>query len=119
MATDPLYSNPDTTSVEPHFSFDGEAVLAPPGTKAPPRPPGMERKPWPSDQQFGWECHEFDGEAVPAPPGTKAPPRPPGLERKPRHPEPASGTPEQQLDGIICQLEALLAHVKSLRGRTD
>ena len=46
MATDypPADGNPYRFGAEDVWFFDGGAVVPPPGTMAPPRPPGMERR---------------------------------------------------------------------------
>jgi hypothetical protein len=62
--------------------FECEAIPLPPGTKAPPRPPGRGRvagRELPAIDPF----EVFECEAIPLPPGTPAPPRSPGLERSP------------------------------------
>lgn len=65
------------------FFLEGEAIIPPPGTMPPSRPPGKERNPAPPGTMPGWECAEFTGPAEIPPPGTMPPPRPPGKERNP------------------------------------
>lgn len=72
--------NPHSLLTDPVDVFDVVAIPLPPGTKAPPRPQGKERKPgqeWPVTEPF----ETFECQAIPLPPGTPAPPRPPGRER--------------------------------------
>ena len=72
------HSNPNSFLVGGFEVFECEAIPVPPGTPAPPRPPGRDRTVWnPVTEPF----EVFDCEAIPMPPGTPAPPRPPGRER--------------------------------------
>jgi hypothetical protein len=42
-------SDPHTFNDEPFFTFDCPVIRCPPGTKAPPRPPGRPRPVYPDD----------------------------------------------------------------------
>jgi hypothetical protein len=84
MPDDPhaRHTQPETFLTDEFLIFDVEATPVSPGTKAPPRPPGKERRPGqelPVTEPF----EIFECEAIPVPPGTPAPPRPPGRERSP------------------------------------
>ena len=101
---------------------DSVVIPLPPGTKAPPRPPGRERVP---GQELPMEgpFEIFECKAIPLPPGTKAPPRPPGKERL----RPADGAPASPpIDELITRVESALAtlqealqQLKNLRGRAS
>src|SRR5438045_2411346 len=108
--------NPHSLLTDPVDVFDEVAVPVPPGTKAPPRPPGRERIPGrelPVTEPF----EIFDCQAVPLPPGTKAPPRPPGKERTAR-PAPAADPVAvliTQIESALQTIHAALAEIKQIQ----
>jgi hypothetical protein len=115
------HSNPDSFLYPPADIFDGVAIPMPPGTKAPPRPPGRERVP---GQELPAEgpIEIFECNAIPVPPGTKAPPRPPGKERRPIPPVPVPSS--APIDALVLRIESALAtiqealaEIKDLRSR--
>lgn len=114
--------NPYTLLTDPVDVFDTVAVPVPPGTKAPPRPPGRERAPGlelPVTEPF----EIFECQAIPVPPGTKAPPRPPDKERVVLS-QPAAGPASTQIDALVTRIESALqsiqdalAQIKHLHGK--
>ena len=88
MATEypPADGNPYRFGVEGVYFFDGAVVVPPPGTMAPPRPPGMERRL--------------------RPPGTAAQPEP----------EPDVPTLVARIESALETIHAALAEIKRLQG---
>jgi hypothetical protein len=115
--------NPHSFLSPPAEIQDCVAIPLPPGTKAPPRPPGRERVPGqelPAEGPFEiFECN-----AIPLPPGTKAPPRPPGKERRPIPTDSVPASPP--IDELVTRIEAALVtlqealqQLKNLHGRAS
>jgi hypothetical protein len=94
------------------YFCEGEAVIPPPGTMAPPRPPGMERVSLAPGEARGWEYVEVGGEEAIIPPlGTMPPPRPPGMERRLRPPSEQSATvsqPQPEVTELVSRIESAL-----------
>src|SRR5207302_7822009 len=110
MATDPTPNDgkPLLVGAEYVYFCDGAAIVPPPGTMAPHRPPGMERVPLPPGTTRGWEYAEVGGDAalIP-PPGTMAPPRPPGMERQLRQSATAT-QPQPEVAALVARIESAL-----------
>lgn len=116
------YSNPHTYLSEEVAFLECKSIPIPPGTKAPPLPPGRERVPGQELPPTG-PFEVFECKGVPVPPGTKAPPRPPGKERI-RSADVAPSTPP--IDELVTRIESALAtlqdalqQLKNLRGRAS
>jgi hypothetical protein len=116
------HSNPHSFLDPPVDFLEAEAIPVPPGTKAPPRPPGRERVPGqelPAEGPF----EVFECKAIPLPPGTKAPPRPPGKERlRPAEAAPSSPPIDElvtRIESALATLQDALEQLKNLRGRAS
>src|SRR5687767_3892174 len=105
--------NPHSILTDPVDIFDEVAVPVPPGTKAPPRPPGRERTT--SELPVTEPFEVFECQAIPVPPGTKAPPRPPGMERVRRVTVAVSVADEQLVDAVTELVQRLQRFVDAGR----
>ena len=109
--------NPHSLLTDPVDVFDVVAIPVPPGTKAPPRPPGRERTV--SELPVTEPFEIFECQAIPLPPGTKAPPRPPGKERVPAG-DPAAAqiaTLVTRIESALQTIHEALAQIKQLQGK--
>lgn len=73
--------------------FESQAILAPPGTPAPPRPLDRPRQRVDDEDPLSAVCDVVECAAVVPLPAAKAPPRPPGRERSVSESD-ANGKPE-------------------------
>ena len=106
--------NPYSLLTDPVDVFDAVAIPAPPGTKAPPRPPGRERTA--SELPVTEPFEIFECQAIPVPPGTKAPPRPPGKERAPAGDPVQIATLVTRIESALQTIHEALAQIKNLQG---
>jgi hypothetical protein len=109
--------NPHSFLTEPVDIFDAVAVPVPPGTKAPPRPPGKERTA--SELPVTEPFEIFTEQAIPMLPGTKAPPRPPGKERRRPVAQPPADVAAlvARIESALQTIQAALAEIKQIQSR--